>query len=277
MSKRTRWILIGAVALIVVVVLVIVLVTLNQRPKSVDRPTPVGSSDTPSPAASPTPSASPTASTPPLAADALVVVRATATDTSGAQLALTMVVHQPVGKDNPSVASDLAQFVSQCRTDPNWATEAEASSGIEHVDVTAVPIGASAWPASSEISVIASNNNILLRSGSGLTPSVHYVSDPPRHPCELISGIYGPANGTATVLMWARPGFGMPVQSPNVYRWENWEYGFFAADGPAGPVAISNCTVTVTDAGHAFGWDPAIWHESNDGFSCEGSGADFDT
>jgi hypothetical protein len=280
MSKRTKWILIVAAAILaVVVIVIIVLLLLNQQVKGTDQVSPPASqsaspstSETPSP---PSATPLPTPSVAPLAADALIVVRATATDASGAQLALRMVVHKPVSKNAPAASADLARFVDRCTSDPNWATEAERSAGIERVDVTATPRGTTTWPRASEVSVFASNNNILLRSGVGLASSVHYANHPPLHRCERLTGLYGQADGTVSVLMWARPGFGMPVQSPNIFRWQNWEYGFTAAGGPDGPVTVSDCTVTVTDAANDFGFDPSIWRENADSYICEGSGADF--
>jgi hypothetical protein len=276
-SKRARIITIGIAGLAGLAIIILLLVLINS-PKSVPNiPMIPAMSDAPYdsvPPASPAPDP-PTPTAAPLARDALVVVRATATDSQGAQLSLEMVVHQPVSINDASAATDLASMNSQCRSDPNLATIAEPTSGIERADVTAVPLGSSTWHAASEISVFASNNNIRVRSGSGIAPSVHYQNDPPLHDCEVISAFFGPAHGTVSVLMWAREGFGLPVQSPNYFRWVQQEYGFFAADGPNGSVTLSDCTIDVTDAARAFGWDASLWHEENDPYVCEGSGVVF--
>jgi hypothetical protein len=231
-----------------------------------------------SPSAAPTPTPSVTASvtptpTPaPLAADALVVITATAMDASGAQLALTMVVHQPVSMSDPAVTADLAQLSGECESDSNWAVQNEAESGIERVDVTAIPLGTVAWPSGSEVSFWPTNNNLKVASGTGVAPSVHYENDPPLPPCENQRAVYGAADGTLSVLMWARAGVDEPVDSPNLYRWIQQDYGFFGASGPDGPVTIGDCTVRVTDAARAFGWDESLWREAIDSYDCVGSG-----
>jgi hypothetical protein len=225
--------------------------------------------------ASETPSPTPAPTSTPLAADAFILITATATDASGAQLALTMVVHQPVSTSDPATAADLARLSGECGSDSNWAVQNEPESGIERVDVTAVPLGSVAWPSGSEVSFWPTNNNLKVASGSGIAPSVHYQNDPPLPPCENQRALYGAANGTVSVLMWARAGFGEPVDSPNIYRWIQQDYGFFGASGPDGPVTIGDCTVRVTDAARAYGWSESLWREAIDSYDCVGSGVFF--
>lgn len=264
MSRRRLWILVGG--LVILLVAAVILFFLLSRPPSG------------SPSAAPTPTPSATASVTPtptstaLAADALVVITATATDASGAQLALTMVVHRPVSASDPVAAADMSQLLGECGSDPNWAVQNEPESGVERIDVTAVPVGAAPWPSGSEVSFWPSTANLKVVSGTGLAPSVHYQNDPPLPPCENQRALYGAADGTASVLMWARPAFGDPVDDPNIYRWIQQDYGFFGASGPDGPVTISNCTVQVTDGARAYGWDESLWHEAIDSYDCVGSG-----
>jgi hypothetical protein len=269
-SRRARWILVVALAALLIAVVVIVLL-LMRPPVTTPASTRPAASATPTPAPTPTP----TATTAAIAADALVVITATATDTSGARLSLTMVVHKPLGRNDPAAASRLAQLSGQCGSDPNWATQAEPESGIERIDVIAVPAGSGVWPAGSEVSIWATDNNLKVADGTGITASAHYRNDPPLPPCQDQKAIYGPADGSVTALMWARAGFDQPVDSPNIYRWIQQEYGFFGADGPDGPVTIADCSIVVTDAARAYGWEPSLWRESVDQYGCVGTGAFF--
>lgn len=272
-TTRARWIALAAVALVAILVVVVVILT---RPsaspvaRGVATSTPSPPPSTPAPA-SPTP----TAAAPAIPSDALVVVTATATDVSGAKLGLRMVVHRPLGFADAAAAPALAQLTSACSTDENWNVTAEPESGIEQVDFTSTPFGSIAWPSSAEVTVWPSNSLIRVISGQGVSPSQHYANT--SHPvvCQYLPAVYGPAAGSSTVLLWARAGFQQPVASPNFYRWQQNDYGFGAASGPQGPVTISDCTVTVTDAASAFGFDPAVWTTMNDAYDCKGSGVLF--
>jgi hypothetical protein len=268
-SRRTLFIVIGAIVLLVIAALVVFLLT---RPHATVALTPTNS---PTSAATATPTPTPTATAASIPADALVVITATAIDTSGAKLAVRMIVHQPVGRDDAAAASDLAQLTSQCGDDPNWAVYMEPESGIERVDVSAVPVGSLAWPTASEVSLWPSSSNLTISGGSGIAPSIHYANTPPLPPCENKPAIYGAAQGTVTATMWARESYGAPVQSPNHYRWEEQEYGFSAANGPDGPVTFSDCTILVTDAAKAYGFDPSIWGQPDDPYDCLGTGVSF--
>jgi hypothetical protein len=265
-SRRRLWILVGV--LVIVLIAAVILFLMLSRPPSGSpsaAPTP-----TPSATASETPTPTPTPTS--LAADALVVITATATDASGARLALTMVVHKPVSTSDPAGAAALAQLSGECGADSNWAVQNEPESGIGRIDVKAVPLGTVAWPSGSEVSFWPTNNNLKVTSGTGVAPSVHYQNDPPLPPCENQRALYGAANGTVSVLMWARPAFGDPVDDPNIYRWIQQDYGFFGASGPDGPVTIGDCTVRVTDAARTYGWNESLWREAIDSYDCVGSG-----
>jgi hypothetical protein len=263
MSKRTRWILLGILALLLVAAIVLFFLFL-----------PVSSPTKPAPSSAPTGSVTSTSTAKPIAADALVIVRATATDASGARLALTMVVHRPVAKTDPAVADDLALLTADCASNPNlhFATD-EPQSGIERIDVTAAQLGDAAWPQASEIPIMPLSGMIKTDTGPGIEHSVSYLGDPPPSACENVFSVFGEAEGTLHVFLLPWEIQGDPIESPNTYRWVHQEYGFFASLGPGGPVSISNCTVEVTDAASAFGWRADLWQEhEDDPYSCFGTG-----
>ncbi|TAL41682.1 MAG: hypothetical protein EPN91_10035 [Salinibacterium sp.] len=259
MSKRTRWILLAALAIIVAAAIVLFFLFLPFSQ--------------PAPTASPTPTSVATPSAAPVAADALVVVRTVATDSSGASLALTMVVHRPVDKDDPSVVGDLARLDSDCARDANLpAVDSDAGAGIERIDITASQQGSTEWPAASEIPIMPLAGNLKTSSGAIIAPSASYANSPPLPRCQRVLSLYGAGRGTLTVFLSPRETVGSPLDSPNTFRWLKQEYGFFASQGPEGGLSFAHCTVEVTDAARDFGWTADAWHETEDQYSCNGSG-----
>jgi hypothetical protein len=265
-NKRTLWIVLAAVGLLAVIAVVVILT--RPQGSSTARAIVAPSASVSAPAIAtptPTPTPTPTTTAVPIPADALLVITGTANDVSGAKLAISIVVHQPVSKDDPAVAADLAQLTTQCSSDPNWTYSVIPESGIMLTDITATPIGATPWPATSEVIMYPGNQGELeVVGGAGLSPSVHYKS-PALSVCESLPAIFGPAQATVAGMLDPRWAHQPPVPSPNYYRWEANSYGFasFGSDGNANPsVSISDCSVVVTDAAKAFGFDPAAWSAS---------------
>jgi hypothetical protein len=259
MSKRTRWILLAALALLLILAVVLFFFVLP-----LSRPTP---------SASPTATsvASPTAE--PVAADALVVVRTIATDSSGASLALTMVVHRPVDKDSASAADDLTRLDSDCAGDSNLAAlDSDADAGIQRIDITATQQGSVEWPSASEIPIMPLAGNLKTSTGAAIAPSTSYANSPPLPRCERVLSLNGAGDGALTVFLSPRETADSPVDSPNRFRWLQQEYGFFASQGPEGTLSFSHCSVEVTDAARDFGWTAGAWHETEAQYSCNGSG-----
>jgi hypothetical protein len=217
------------------------------------------SSSPPSAAASAT--ATPEAT--PLAADALMLLTATATASTGAQLGLRLIVHKPVAWDDAAAAEGITATTAWCADEIDTDVIAATAPSFTRIEVVAEQLGELDWPTQEPVWLHPSPSHTTL-AAVGDVAQLPFPSPQP--------GDYVPHCRQTAVLSGAGSGslFSGADQDalgrdglPSLHFWSRLTYGFNNDGDPAAvpTIQFTDCTVEITDLGQEFGAPGAGWHE----------------
>jgi hypothetical protein len=201
------------------------------------------------------PSAEPSAPiTPnPIEPDTTVIVRATATASTGAQLDLELQVHRSVRWDDVASQTLPAALLEDCATLYTGALFADEQWSFTRVNVTAIPSAGSTgeWPETAQILARPSAEFVPV-AGRGDFLSVGSASTPL---CQRDKYLASP--GKAALA------FGLPGDGGDLIAWAQHQYGISLVGA-----TLTACTVEVTALGQSAGAGGSGWTTVSDDENC---------
>lgn len=201
------------------------------------------------------PSAEPSAPiTPnPIEPDTTLIVRATATASTGAQLDLELQVHRSVRWDDVASQTLPAALLEDCATLYTGALFAEEQWSFTRVNLTAIPSAGSTgeWPESAQI-VASPSAQFVPVAGRGDFLSLGTASTPL---CQRDKYLAGPGK--------AGLAFGLPRDGGDLLAWAQHQYGISVVGA-----TLTACTVEVTALGQSAGAGGSGWTTVSDDENC---------
>jgi hypothetical protein len=225
---------------------------------------PPAPASTPPAAEGPTATATPTPEAEQLPEDALMFVSATATATTGARLALRLVVHQP-GAWNDSVgAAGADATLAWCEGEVDADVLAANNESFTRIEYSAQQIGDLVWPTDAPVWL---HPNALYTSLAAVDGVAQVTFPAPVEPGDYVPHCRQtaiiPGAGTGSVFAGAdQDAAGRDGLQPLRF-WSRLTYGFTNDSDPAKPATISftDCETTITPLGESFGAPGDGWHE----------------
>lgn len=201
------------------------------------------------------PSAEPSAPiTPnPIEPDTTLIVRATVTAPTGAQLDLELQVHRSVRWDDVASQTLPAALLEDCATLYTGARFADEQWSFTRVNLTAIPSASSTgdWPETAQI-VARPSAEFVPVAGRGDFQSLGTASTPLCQRDKFLDG-----SGKAGLA------FGLPGDGASLLAWAQHQYGISVVGA-----TLSACTVEVTALGQSAGAGGEGWTTISDDENC---------
>lgn len=205
--------------------------------------------------------------------DVLLVVTATVTADNGAALDLRMEVHKATAWSDASAPDRPALMTSTCDGSLDASVYEANLWSFLLVDVTATPVGATAWPADKRIrlwpgSVVG--EELVALASDGFLVEDPDVDDATPH-CVRDRYVYGAGEGG--LIAGIQGDTDEVTAAGNFTRWANQRYGFVAREvagqtAESAGMVVSNCTFEVTPAGVELNGGAAWWGDHVDDSDC---------
>ncbi|PZQ89637.1 MAG: hypothetical protein DI534_07505 [Leifsonia xyli] len=225
-------------------------------------PEPSGAPSTSASAPQPSASATPEALTA-LPADAVLGVSAVVTDTSGASLQLTAIVHRSVAADSADGTPLAALMTEGCQGALDAGVYADQLWSFAAIDVTASPLSGT-WPSGALVGLRPGATPLALASDGVLVEDPAAASDVPR----CVRGRFLPGAGSGRLVVGFEGDTDAAGAAGAFTRWANTRYGFTASGA-----TLSACAFVVTELGSSLGGGAPGWTQKTDARECTtGSG-----
>jgi len=185
----------------------------------------------------------------PIEPDTLLIVRATATASTGAALALEMQVHQSKAFDDVANQTLPGALIDDCGATLNADLFASQAWSFTRANITAIPTSSSTveWPAATTISVEPSADFAMISGRGSLATDT-------ATPCHLSKSFAGPGRGALSM--------GIAGDSGTFTAWTGHSWGF-AIEG----ATLSDCSFETTALGTQLGGD-TNWIKAIDDSTC---------
>lgn len=194
--------------------------------------------------------ATPTAT--PIDADAVLLVRATATASNGATLALEAQVHQAYGWDYAGIGTLPAALLEDCAGSLTQSQIEQEAWSFVRVNVSALPGAGTEWPSDTRIDARPSADYALI-AGRGMM-----ANDPKTGDVACLQDKYFTAAGNGGLAI------GLPGDAASLTGWSNHTYGFVAQAG----VVLGGCSIEITPLGASLGAGTETWTSTIDDSTC---------
>ncbi|MGV8884502.1 MAG: hypothetical protein ACOH1T_02775 [Microbacteriaceae bacterium] len=199
---------------------------------------------------------------PPLPADALMLVTATATASTGGVLELRAVIHQAQASSQSTFTPAVTQW---CDGELDAGVLTAQNYSILQVEYTATaPDGAKVWPTAEQVWLHPTPDYNGL-AHDGFVHQVEYPLDTTEPGAYVPHCVhYAMLDGAGTGSSYAAiesDVMGREGAAPLQF-WSRLTYGFGNTyETDTNPVIFSNCTTTITDLGASLGAPSPGWHE----------------
>lgn len=189
----------------------------------------------------------------PIEPDTTLIVRATATASTGAQLDLELQVHRSVRWDDVANQTLPAALLQDCASLYTGALFADEQWSFTRVNLTAIPSASSTgeWPENAQI-VASPSAEFVPVAGRGDFLSLGTASTPL---CQRDKYLVGAGK--------AGLAFGIPGDGAALLAWAQHQYGISVSEA-----TLTACSVEVTSLGQSAGAGVAGWVTVSDDENC---------